>query len=170
MLTDKLTLVDWDKYEVREDGDIIIRQGTDQFLGKKLTTTLNHSGYPYVHMRMLDGKLKKHYVHRVIAYKFHENPENKPQINHIDGDKLNNHASNLEWATQSENIRHAHDTGLKHGRAGTKHHRSSLTETDVLDIRWLHAMGVTVRQLAEEYAYSRGSMWQIVTGRTWGHL
>lgn len=52
------------------------------------------------------------YIHRIAATTFIPNPENKRTVNHIDGDKTNNHISNLEWATYQENARHAFDTGL----------------------------------------------------------
>ncbi len=52
-------------------------------------------------------------IHRLVATHFIPNPYNKPQVNHIDGNKLNNHVSNLEWVTDSENKEHAFKTGLQ---------------------------------------------------------
>ena len=67
----------------------------------------NRYGYEYVH---IEDKFIE--VHRLVASAFIPNPENKPEVNHIDGNKFNNTVGNLEWVTSKENKRHAWDNGL----------------------------------------------------------
>ncbi len=73
--------------------------------------------YLYVQLFIKD-KPHKEAVHRAVAKAFVPNPEDKPMVNHLDGDKLNNNASNLQWVTCSENHKHAYASGL-HTSNGT---------------------------------------------------
>jgi len=97
--------------DVRKSGEIFVRRN-GKIWSKKRRMYLPESdmrGYKAV---IVNGK--RVYVHRLVAEKYIPNPENKPQVNHKDGRKDNNHVSNLEWATASENTKHAYDNGLNH--------------------------------------------------------
>lgn len=79
---------------------------------RKLTPYTGTDGYVYVTITI---KCISHSraVHRLVAQTFIPNPENKPQVNHLDGNKTNNNLLNLEWATSSENIMHSYKTKLR---------------------------------------------------------
>lgn len=77
----------------------------------------NNSGYLLVSVEEQDSDSNKNplvLVHRLVAEKYIPNPENKPHVNHINGKKHDNMASNLEWCTRSENMLHAFSHGLCH--------------------------------------------------------
>lgn len=95
-----------DRTIVRSDQRVTILKGRQliPWFGKS-------TGYLYVTLSKF-GVHKKHSVHRLIALAFIPNPENKKEVNHKDGNKLNNDLSNLEWCTPSENINHAYARGL----------------------------------------------------------
>ncbi len=81
------------------------------------------------HLVCIDQRYKP--VHRFVAEMFCENPENKLEVNHIDGIKTNNHYSNLEWVTHKENMAHATRTGLWKPHVGINHGRATITEEEV---------------------------------------
>lgn len=79
--------------------------------GREISQHINKRGYVIVSLNK-ESKRKTYKVHRLVAEAFIENPFNKPQVNHIDGDKTNNRVDNLEWNDNSENQLHAYRTGL----------------------------------------------------------
>lgn len=79
---------------------------------KVLKPTICRLGYSSHHFYNGVGTRCQDKTHRVVAKAFIDNPLNKPCVNHIDGNKLNNHYTNLEWCTHKENVRHMWDTGL----------------------------------------------------------
>lgn len=85
--------------------------------GKVLAQSADNCGYRRVRL-CINKKNITRKVHRLVAEAFIENVCNKPQVNHIDGDKQNNNVSNLEWVTNGENQKHAIETGLKVVRSG----------------------------------------------------
>ena len=80
--------------------------------GKIISNSTSKLGYKKVTLQS-NGERKTFQVHRLVAQTFINNPNDKPQVNHIDGDKANNQVHNLEWVTSSENITHAFAIGLK---------------------------------------------------------
>jgi len=92
--------------------------------GATLKPTLNRSGYYYIGLYNEQNEPKQFRAHRLVAKAFIPNPENKPFINHKDGNKENNCASNLEWVTVKENTIHAYETGLIPIKRGEAHAQS----------------------------------------------
>lgn len=80
--------------------------------GNVLKVDLNKAGYQRVSL-CSDGVVTRRFVHRIVAETFLEHNEDNPIINHIDGNKLNNCVSNLEWTTHKKNLKHALDTKLR---------------------------------------------------------
>lgn len=99
-------------------------------MGKILTGEIIQKGKGYLRVELTQNKkVKRFLVHRLVAQAFILNPENKPEVNHIDGNTLNNNVSNLEWCTHRENIRHSWETGLNEKR------REELRKTNPLMIK-----------------------------------
>ena len=101
-------------YGIREDGEIISYKNKKEVIlkgGVIYDKSRDASTYRICCLSTPSGQ-KMVYHHRLVAQTFIPNPENKPEVNHKDGNKLNNHVDNLEWVTASENIQHAYDKDL----------------------------------------------------------
>jgi len=136
--------------------------------GRILKPGLNTQGYHFVVLQNLGNK-KTYRVSRLVALHFIPNPQDKPQINHKDGEKLNNRSDNLEWVTPSENLQHAYDTGLRSHLVGEKAPNNKITEENVLRIKGLKGIKKQT-DIAKEYGISRQHISRIWNNRTWKHL
>ena len=149
----------FNNYLCNENGEIY------SLLRNKILKGRSLKGYKRVAL-MKDGKTIDVLVHRLIAQTFLPNPENKPYINHIDGDKTNNSVSNLEWCTQKENVQHAIETGLKDDR-GTHSSRASCNEEKLKEIRSLISEGKRNEEIAKVVGVSKDVVRYIRCNRTY---
>ncbi|MFO8039896.1 MAG: HNH endonuclease [Sodalinema sp.] len=141
---------------------------------KPIKPSLNKKGYLQV---CLQGA-KSYRIHRLVAELFIPNPEQKPQVNHIDGNKLNNSVENLEWVTNQENKDHAISNGLWDNisekiavrQKGAGNSSAKLSETDVLDIYERLRNGEPVGEIAKFYGVNHSNISAIKSGKSWGHL
>jgi hypothetical protein len=114
-------------------------------------------------------KGKNYSTHRLVAITFLENPNNYPQINHIDGNPLNNVVENLEWCNRSMNIKHAYKNKLIVAPKGEKSHLSKLKEKDVKLIRLIRPYYSTV-ELAKRFNINQRTISAICNRIIWKHI
>lgn len=133
--------------------------------GRRRRMKLNFNGQGYLHVcLMINGKPRTIRVNRLVAQAFIPNPENKPQVNHINGIKTDNRVENLEWATQAENSSHAVENGLMKPSKGEKHYLAKLSTEDVVYIR-NNPDGLTGRALAKKLGVSPATISEIQRGK-----
>jgi hypothetical protein len=157
------------RYAVTEDGRVWSYPkigGTKN--GKWLTQFNQKRGYKTVYLTT-DGKTKTMYVHTAVARTYIDNPLQRIEINHIDGNKCNNHRRNLEWSTRQENMQHAYNLGLLHDLGkGENHASAKLKWDDVNQIRKTYKYGaITQRELARKFGVNQRVIWGIVNNELW---
>jgi hypothetical protein len=136
--------------------------------GKVLKPRITAYGYLEVGL-CNSGKRKSKTVHRIVAENFLLKGEGRLVVNHIDGEKRNNHTSNLEWVTQKENVNHAVKLGLHVVGRGSQSPHHKLNEMQVLTIETL--VGIkTNAEIARHYKINPTTVCDIKTGKTWSWL
>jgi hypothetical protein len=158
-------------YEVSSLGRIRRRDritADGRSLREKVLIPVVRSSYLYV---TLCGADKSTYrsaaIHRLVCAAFRGcEPFRRADVNHLDGDKFNNTASNLEWTTRSQNQRHAADIGLK--PHGERSHLSKLRLPQVVQIRETYGRGgISQAAIASDFGVSQTCIGKIVRGEKW---
>lgn len=120
---------------------------------EKFISIVRHKHGHHVVRLWKENKTKLFNLYRLMAIAFIPNPENKPEVNHKDGDRKSYpNLSNLEWVTPSENMKHAYDTGLSRGnfRKGFEHQFCKFTEKDIRKVFELRKNGVKLVDIGKE--------------------
>lgn len=142
-------------------------------VGDELTPVVNPvSGYAAVNLYDGTGRggVTYRYVHRLVAEAFVPNPDSKPHVNHIDMDRTNNAASNLEWVTPAENNAHARGSRRPTYATGDGVHTTKLNPVAVAVIRYCAAAGYSHRRIGRAYGVDHKTIGAIVHRRTWGQV
>jgi len=122
--------------------------------------------YPHVTLTNSVGVKKTECIHRLVAIAFIPNPENKPEVNHIDANPKNFSISNLEWVTKSENELHAFRIGNKVPIRGEDSIQCKLKDSQISEIRDKYRTGLyTTRKLGLEYSVSPGYISMIINNK-----
>lgn len=153
-------LVDFPNYEVSEYGRV-----KNKTSGKELKWRICHQGYGHVMLRR-DSKNKGMRVHRLVCKAFNGLSDDL-QVDHIDGNKLNNHKSNLEGVTPQENIDRAMKLGL--ANIGSDHGNSKLDDMQVLTVfTWMRS-GKPRKEITDHYKITKSHLFTMNHG-AWRHL
>jgi hypothetical protein len=152
------------RYEINKLG--VIRNAKTKAIKSQY---VGSTGY-YMVSFSYNNKSKPQRVHRLLGVEFIENPNNHPEINHIDGDKLNYDLSNLEWVTHAENMKHAFANNLANN-TGEKNGQAKLKQGQVVEIKALLSAGeLSQYKIADLYCVSRSCILGIKLGRLWAHV
>lgn len=160
----------FDGYWCNKEGLIASSINREKAFPRVLRPLVINSGYQTVQLEVKGSKPKRVTVHRLVALTFIPNPFNYECIDHIDSNKLNNHASNLDWVTSKENIRRCIEKGQYPSRKGELGSKCKLTEFQVRTIYQRMENGESTLELAKEYGVKYNAIKAIFDGTNWSHL
>ena len=155
-----------DKYYVSNTG--LIKNNTT---GRILQSRLSKKGYLKCSISV-NGKIQTVYPHRLVGLLFVDGYEEGLTIDHIDGNKTNNHVSNLEWVTNSENTQRAIRNGLRNTK-GEYNPNAKLTKNDVIWIREHYIKkdkDYSTKAIAQKYNIGETTVREIISGKKWKDL
>lgn len=180
MLIKDFEIPDYGIIKVSEYGDIY---GIQDYT-KKRKPTPDKDGYfrisfkyrqPHIDENGIPRKYIVYFIHRLVALCFVENPNDYPMINHKDGNKQNNHYTNLEWCTAKQNHEHALLNNLDKGIVGEKNLKNKLSEKDVLQIRKDYELSLEkgykfYNKYCKIYNVSNETIRHICKRKTWNNI
>ena len=152
-------------YQVSDQGRVkslertfIDKIGRERYVKERiLKPSFNGRGYLFVNL-YAGGKPKMHKVHRLVCQSFHDNPENKLDVNHINENKTDNRACNLEWSTRKENCNH-----------GTRNVRMAIAKSRPIAQYTLNGKLLKVwpsaKEVGRQTGFSRGSISKVANGK-----
>ena len=161
LMKDKLLIVQSMEYIVKQNGTIF-----STVTDNEISQRINEDGYMCVTVGK-KGSRRRMRVHQMIALAFIPKLDATFEVNHKDSDRVNNCATNLEWISHSDNVRHAYQCGFKDNH-GSNNPRSKLTESIVIEIRSLYDNGInTIQEIATKYGRGWSTIFNVVNRKTW---
>ena len=163
--------IEWLKgYKISEYGEVFSLKNN-----RILKPRYTKDGYVYHRFSNGSEEQKDIRIHRLVAMLWIDNPNNLETVNHKDGNKQNNHYSNLEWMNRANQLQHAYDLGLKKPMQGTNHKSSKATAEQVMYIRNMYdnhkgSMYGFYAKLSQETGLSQTIVTRIAKRQTYFHL
>lgn len=159
----------WPGYFVNSSGEVENRASSHPNAKTKATKYLDKDGYLRVWLKAPSGERKFVPVHRLVAITFLDPPPEALCVNHKNGNRKDNSASNLEWLSAADNERHARKV-LGKRLLGEKASRSKLNSSDVLNIRTLAKKGTSREKIAASFSISVTQVVRIINKKNWSHI
>ena len=167
MIQEKMIMICGIDYIASSDGHVFSTKNIGR--GKyhqEITQRENQDGYMCITVGKNNNRRTER-VHRIVAKAFIPNPDNLPEVDHIDNNKKNNDVSNLQWISGFDNKSKIPFHTRSHSHSGELNGRAILSKQDVINIRNLFASGVSQYQIAKQYKCGWSTIHNIVTGNTW---
>lgn len=154
-------IINHPNYEVNELGEI-----KNKIKNKILKPFITTNGY----LRIRISNKIAFQVHKIIALYFIDNPNNFSEVNHIDGNKLNNSINNLEWCNRSQNMIHSYKNNLSKNtfnNKGEKHYNSKLKKEDIEKIKEMLNNSISQKEIAKLFNVSKQTISNIKNNKNW---